>query len=258
MMSEEQTTFEWSPLGEKWWREAAAACTHKLSERQLRFAVVRHDGLTATDAARRAGYTGEGERMRQAGSRADRSAAVQELLAYAHAETGTGSDGVVKTGEAKRILSRIARKGDNNARIKALESLAKIDRDERDTNKTDEFDQDEGIREMVSLMPSTGVGAAVAMAAFFDSYQNIINFPFLKETAPLVAKQFPEEWAKWRTSHESNWQALLDKMAAGPVLCGDDLLAALRANPKSRRASAINIPHAEPDPPDNMVSFNAA
>ncbi len=55
-----------------------------------------------------------------------------ELLAYAHAETGTGADnGVIKDGEAKRILSRIARTGDNNSRIKALDSFAKINEAER-------------------------------------------------------------------------------------------------------------------------------
>ena len=96
------------------------SCTHKPSEMQLRFAVGRHDGLTAVDAARRAGYSGDGEQIRGAGSRALKSTSVQELLAYAFAETGTGDDGVIKGPEARRILSRIGRTGDNSARIKAL------------------------------------------------------------------------------------------------------------------------------------------
>jgi hypothetical protein len=132
---DEQTEFSWQPLGERWWRDAAESCTHKPSEKQLRFAVGRHDGLTAADSAKRAGYPGGKERIRQAGSRAAKSTAVLELLAYAFAETGTGDDGVVKGGEAKRILSRIARTGDNTARIKSLESLAKLERDERAANK---------------------------------------------------------------------------------------------------------------------------
>jgi len=168
-MDEEQTDFNWSPLGERWWRDAAEACTHKLSEMQLRFAVGRHDGLTATDSARRAGYTGEGERMRQAGSRADRSAAVQELLAYAYAETGVGSDGVVKTGEAKRILSRIARKGDNNARIKALESLAKIEQAERDANPAAELTAAETVREILKRKRGFDIAALMFLSEIEES-----------------------------------------------------------------------------------------
>lgn len=146
-MSGEQTNnFSWDPLGEKWWRAAAESCTHKPTEAQLRFSVCRHDGLTAVDAARRAGYRGNGEQIRGAGSRALKSTSVQELLAYAFAETGTGDDGVIKGPEARRILSRIGRTGDNSARIKALESLSKLDRDERANRPEEPPDYDAAFR----------------------------------------------------------------------------------------------------------------
>src|SRR5262249_62279404 len=135
MQDETRTeVFSWGELGEKFWRSAAEACTHKPTEAQLRFAVCKREGLTSSHAARLAGYAGSPESIRQNGSRANKSTAVQELLAYAHAETGSGNDGLVNGKEARRILSRIARTGDNTARIKACESLARIEREGRDAN----------------------------------------------------------------------------------------------------------------------------
>jgi DNA-directed RNA polymerase subunit F len=52
----------------------------------------------------------------------------------AKAETGQGPDGNVTMDEAKQILSRLARGSDPNVRIKAIESLAKIEKDERELN----------------------------------------------------------------------------------------------------------------------------
>jgi hypothetical protein len=54
------------------------------------------------------------------------------LLSMAKAQTGEGPDGNVTMTEAKQILSRLARGSDPNVRIKAIESLAKIERDERE------------------------------------------------------------------------------------------------------------------------------
>jgi hypothetical protein len=52
----------------------------------------------------------------------------------AKAETGKGPDGNVTLVEAKQILSRLARGSDPNVRIKSLEVLAKIEREERELN----------------------------------------------------------------------------------------------------------------------------
>lgn len=94
--------FDWSPLGEAWWTEAAAV--RGATELQARFACLRHRGKTASGPAREAGYSGDEDSIRQAGSRAARSAAVMEMLAMAKAESGGGEDGVVGAAEAKRIL----------------------------------------------------------------------------------------------------------------------------------------------------------
>lgn len=141
---------DWGELGEDWWREAGAAC--HASEQQIVFALHRHKGMTATGAARAAKYAGDDTTLRQAGHRAAHSTAVMGLLSMAKAATGKGPDGNVTMVEAKQILSRLARGSDPNVRIKAIESLSKIERDERELelrqaeNGTDLRSQYEEIR----------------------------------------------------------------------------------------------------------------
>jgi hypothetical protein len=89
--------------------------------------------MTATGAARAAGYKDDGgDLIRQTGYRCVRSTAVVNMLAMAQAETGQGDEGVVKSGEAKRILSRLARGSDPAVRIRAIEALAKQEAVERE------------------------------------------------------------------------------------------------------------------------------
>jgi hypothetical protein len=234
-MSDEQTDFSWTPLGEKFWRDAAASCTHKPSEQQLRFAVCKHDDLTASDAAKRAGYVGDAERIRQAGSRANKTTAVQELLSYAFAETGTGDDGVVKNGEAKRILSRIARAGDNNAKIKSLESLAKIERDEAAANRRSADDAGDPVAtaaQIICALPC-GTGATLAAGLWVALCGQIETFPFLRLVGPFLARTEPDEWRRWRGTKSNPY---MDEIAAGPVLGPDEIIAALKNKTSPQRA----------------------
>ena len=239
-MNDEQTHFIWSPLGEKWWRDAKEACTHKPSDLQLRFAVGRHDGLSATDAARRAGYAGDGESIRAAGSRAAKSTAVQEVLAFAFAETGTGDDGLVKGGEAKRILSRIARTGDNNARIKALESLAKIERDDRDAKDRQETSGGgDPIKTLENILVECGLCAAPIVAEMMYGVRGCVTAaPHFKIFAPFIRRRFPELWAKYRSpvadradcfksEAELRYLADFDAAGEGPELTDMEFRAAI-------------------------------
>src|SRR5215469_16173926 len=126
------TETDWGELGEDWWREAGANC--HASEQQIIFALHRYKGMTATGSARAAQYAGNDDTIRQAGHRASHSTAVTALLSMAAAETGKGPDGNVTLTEAKQFLSRLARGSDPNVRIKSIETLAKIEREERELN----------------------------------------------------------------------------------------------------------------------------
>jgi hypothetical protein len=74
-------TFDWGVLGETVWKELQEAAG--ASDLQLRFAVLRFGGATATKAAKLAGYVGNSESIRRAGYSALRSTAVQNLLELA-------------------------------------------------------------------------------------------------------------------------------------------------------------------------------
>jgi len=228
--------FDWSPLGEDFWRRAAESCTYKPSESQLRFACCRHQGLNATESARRSGYQGSDETIRQAGHKASKSTSVGELLSYARAETGTGDDGMVSPKEARRILSRIARRGDHRARIAALDALARLDREEAAANAQPEATLEEQIADIIVSVPESAVGVFLAMSCFHSNRKNIINFPYLKECAPVIAKTYPKEWADWRSKHHQQWRSHLDEMANGVVLEPDALSAAVKAKAPARSA----------------------
>jgi len=94
---------------------------------QARFACCRHKGWTATAAAKASGYSGRGDDIRNVGSRAAKSTAVVNMLAFAAAEGKGGPDGNVDRAEARRLLSHIARHGDPSIRIRALEAINKMD-----------------------------------------------------------------------------------------------------------------------------------
>src|SRR5262249_2787142 len=158
----EETEFDWSPLGPEWWSEAGKTCG--ASELQIRFACCRHKGMTAAGAAREAGYSGDSDCIRQAGSRAAKTTAVIAMLAMAEAARRGGDDGNVTGTEAKSILSRLARGSDPNVRIKAIESLNKLETQEQEerTSKADEHREPaEILREIASISPELAMQIAV-------------------------------------------------------------------------------------------------
>jgi hypothetical protein len=221
--------FDWSPLGESFWRSAAESCQHKPSELQLRFACLKHSGLNATDSARGAGYqANDDEGMRQQGSRAAKTTAVCERLAYAHAETGKGDDGIVSGKEAKRILSRISRKGNNNERIKALEALSRLDQVEAAASANQpEESPEQSLAFIIAAVPTQGLGAYLALCSFVAAGGPVCNFPFIAEIAPTIARNYPGGWAKWTA--KGHMTDFLCKLADAPVLSDDELVAAVRA-----------------------------
>jgi hypothetical protein len=238
--------FDWTigGLTERFWREAAEACQHKPSEAQLRFACLKQSGLNATDSAKGAGYRATGDdTMRQQGSRAYKTTAVAELLAYAHAETGKGDSGVVDGKEARRILSRIARKGNNKERVKALEALARLDaaNHERLSSQPEET-LEENLAAIITLVPEQGAGAFLAMSGFIHAGGFVGSFPFLAEVAPIISRHFPGDWQRWRAREKQQWVLdFIDKAAAGPILEGDDLITAVKRKPPKVRPPTKEI-----------------
>jgi hypothetical protein len=111
----------WQPLGESRWRELAQSAG--ASELQLRFAVARFSGATATGAARLAGYSGDKDAMRRAGYAAARSTAVSNLIELA--SINAPGDAKITDKELDAKIAKMVRSPDSNVSIKAIELHAK-------------------------------------------------------------------------------------------------------------------------------------
>jgi hypothetical protein len=112
--------FDWGPLGEAWWRENGEAA--RASELQIKYACARHQGATMVKAATLAGYSGTGDQLRSAGSRAEGTTAVDSLLTLAAAaESGVASDTVTDV-EIDRKLAKLIRNPDGAISLKAIEA----------------------------------------------------------------------------------------------------------------------------------------
>src|SRR5262249_30876564 len=95
----------WGELGKDWWLENGrlAGCT----DEQVRFAVLRHSGASATQAARGAGYSfTNAAALRQAAYRAARSTGVMNLLSLATASDGLG-EGAISDAEVDSKLAKL-------------------------------------------------------------------------------------------------------------------------------------------------------
>lgn len=130
----------------------------------------------------------------------------------------------------------MARTSDPNVRIKAIELLNKMQREEAEANAKPEENLEETCAALIALVPQEGAGSFLALSAFLNSGGFIGSYPFLAETAPIVARHFPTEWFKWRAKEKEQWVTdFLDKAAAGPVLEEGALFAAVKGKvPKVR------------------------
>jgi hypothetical protein len=152
----EQEQIPWGEdegLGEAWFTESAAICNATSAQKIM--AACLHAGWTATASARRAGYAGSEDGIRQAGHRASHSTAVVALLGMAHSVSGVGPTGHAEMPELKGILSRVARSGDTNSRLRACETLVKIHQHEleREREHPAEMDIRAEIAEIAKLSP---------------------------------------------------------------------------------------------------------
>ena len=174
--------------------------------------------------------TGNDQSTRSEGYRVARSNKVNQLLALAAAEAGGGYDGTLSKPEARSILTAMARGSNPQVRIKSIELLNKLEREEAEINnaKTEET-LEETLAAIIAAVRESAVGAFLAMSAFHSSAGNLVNFPFIRQCAPVVAKTYPAEWAHWRSKHREDWRSFLDEMAKGPLLEGDELNRAVKA-----------------------------
>jgi hypothetical protein len=128
--------FDWGPLGQDWWMEAMETCRATLN--QAKFSCARHSGATRTKAAELAQYAAtDNQGLRTAGSRADDTKAVQDMLTMASAASVAVTDDPYTVAQARQKIGRMVKTSlDPNTVIKGTELLAKLDQVDRDRGQT--------------------------------------------------------------------------------------------------------------------------
>jgi hypothetical protein len=236
----------WAPLGEAKWKELAEGSN--ASELQLKFAAARFGGMNASAAAKAAGYSGDKDAIRRAGYSALRSTAVQALLELAAINAPLDARITEKEIDAK--LARLIRSGDPLTMLKATELHQKREAAraaELATAKEEpEITQSQFYAHLISALPSDGAGAALAVGFHVSGKKlpRIAWFPFLKEVAPVVSRKYPENWQRWRAYCDNptlaSELAYIDHCAAGPLLEGNALIAAVRGRCPEGRTQEVS------------------
>jgi hypothetical protein len=149
-MTEEFVWPEFPP--ESWWREAGADC--RASEIQIKFAALFFQGVNASEALRRAGGAPEtASALKQRAHSLSRSVAVTNLIGLARAEAaGSSREGTVSVEEARQILSRMARQAGENARVRSIELLMKLD-EQAEARAEPDRDPQEILAELAGISP---------------------------------------------------------------------------------------------------------
>ena len=194
MTDEKTDDFPWGDLGEQWWRTTGAEC--RASEQQIRFACSRHQGATATGAARLAGYEAAGDGIRQAGHRASRSTAVLSMLALAEVEDKPAAPKTLDKAARVAHLSDIANKSpDPTLKIRAIEALNKMD--DRDTELGKASDQDgfSEARYVREMLQAPG-GAVAIVSIWVADGRSLANLPLLHDVHKTIMRDDPVFWGR--------------------------------------------------------------
>jgi len=190
-----EDNFDWGVLGKDWWMEAME--TTRASLTQSKFACARHAGATRTKAAEMSGYSAtDAQALRTAGSRADDTKAVQDMLVMASAASVGATDDPYTVAEARQKIGRMVKTSlDPSTVIKGTELLAKLDQVDRDRGATDnDYDRGDGFLgwrvERDFLLCRNGASAYVLMHG--------IDGHLLHDTYSLLMKEEfgPEIWSR--------------------------------------------------------------
>jgi hypothetical protein len=237
-------TFDYGAIPYETWKEFAAICG--ADDRHIKFAAAKFRNCTNTQAAREAGYGAKGgASTRSEGYRLARSNKINQLLALAAAEAGSGYDGTLTKQESRSILTAMARGSDPQVRIKSIELLNKLEQQEAAANAAQpEESLEQNLAALICSVTTEGVGGFLALEGFINNGGAICNYPLLIETAPLIAQWFPGEWQKLRIREGKHSWVLdfLDKAAASPVLEDAALIAAIKNKlPRVAKSTAKEI-----------------
>jgi hypothetical protein len=211
----------WGPLGEQWWTENGEAC--RATPQQVRYAAARHGGATRAKAAELAGYAGDAQALRSAGSRVDDTDTVKNLLTLAAAAAaGLTNVSPVTVREAKDKVGKLVRSHDSGIALKAAELFVKLEAAEKVAGAVDDYDRGDGLgdwrieRDWL-LMPN---GAVAYLLTHVDGglMRDLGNLRLLHDTYSLLMEQHggPELWERCYARMNDGARKHLDARLADP------------------------------------------
>jgi hypothetical protein len=192
-MDEQESTFDWLPLGQQWWADAGA--TLGATAKQIKFAAAKHRGASNTGAARAADYGDDSDGIRQVAYRVVRSNRVQELLALAQAETRGEVRGPMDNGQMRRELERMAYGADPNTKIRAIEALQRLDARVIELGSAPDLDGFGPWWTLRDILCAPN-GAAAVLLLWVGQGSGLDSIPFLHDVAANAQRQEPELWAR--------------------------------------------------------------
>lgn len=219
----ENDVFDWGQLPSEWWLETAREIGADI--RHAKFAASKHRGASNTQAARESGFgTGGAESTRSEGYRVSRSNKVTQLLALATAEAGGGYDGTLSRQEARGILTSLARGGDPALKIKAIESLEKMEHVTAGIN-TDKLHPADHV--LVTLLLGSKEFSYppelfIATWAMLAIPENGWWCPLLRPMVPYLKRHLPAIWSVTR-KHLTQRPGDLAVLEDGPVLSAEQI-----------------------------------
>jgi hypothetical protein len=214
-----------------WWLTTGAQIG--MSEDLIRFSAALFqlggaDSKKNSVAARLAGLS---HLTRTQAYRHARSVAVRRLLNEAD-KIKSGKRVPITEDEIDQRIETLIRSPDATMVARGVELFEKrraVRKAEREKWESEATDRERDLlmaRGLITALP-LGSGPGIAMGTFFNSHQTLTSFPFLRQCAPLVSQKYPTDWARWLERHTEQDRATLNSIAAGPVLEGEDLIAAI-------------------------------
>jgi hypothetical protein len=216
--NDDYSDFDFGTLGRDWWLDAGE--TTKATPTQIKFACARHAGATRTKAAELAGYSAtDAQGLRTAGSRADDTKSVADMLVMASAAAVTAEDAPYTVAQAREKIGRMVKTSlDPNTVIKGTELLAKLDQVDRERGETPIDDGFNDWRICRDYLCQEN-GASQFMLYYRSARKDLghpANFPLLRDVYDVaLLEPFGQQIFDWcgRDLSDDMRQLLKDRLA---------------------------------------------
>jgi hypothetical protein len=223
--------FEWPSVPDRdWWIKTAMAVGG--GEKLARFGAALFRGCSATQAARESGYGSTPASLKSEGYRIRKSNRCIQIIALAQAEaSGTGVAPIMGREEAKVSISNLARSSDPALRLRAAESMLKLQDEERAQRLSNEDEGDphtlpeRNARTVLSLCPPERVPNLWCEWVLMMHHWHA---PFLRDMAPYLNAHHGDHWDGAKTAYlrgeYGQMESDIARLERGEVLPLEDLL----------------------------------